>query len=206
MNTISGNIVTVEASQAALCFFIDQLAELAYSGDSMTIQSLSKYFQEHKHLFLAQAFEQTLKARYKEYFEQNLAECPDCGQDVKKHGVFPRKLDTLQGNVEIERPYFSCPNCKFGFFPLDQVLGLAPEKKQYDLQSLAAEFSAEVPFERASVLFEKATGVCFPDSRMHTMFTSFAGQLTLEEVIPSRDEIEGRINQISKQEKRRPIL
>lgn len=186
--------------------FIDQVADLVFSDETMTIKSLSMYFQEHKHLFLAQAFEQALKARHKDYIEQNRAICPGCEKEVARHGAFPRKFDTLQGSLEIERPYFYCRDCKLGFFPLDQALGLAPERKQYDLQALAAEFSAEVTFERASELFEKATGISFADSRMHSHFNSFAGQATLDEVIPSREEIENRINQVAKHNQFRPIL
>ena len=63
-----------------------------------------------------------------------------------------------------------------------------------------------MPFDRASELFEKTTGVSFTDSRMHDMFASFAGQAELEEVIPSKAAIEKRINQVKGQDKRRPVL
>ncbi len=147
-----------------------------------------------------------VETKYAEYLEQKKATCPCCEKTVRKQGDFSRQVDTRQGTSEIIRPYFYCQDCKYGFFPLDEVIGLSERQKQYDLQSLAAEFLAEMPFERASELFEKSTGVSFTDSRMHSLFASFAGQADLEDVVPSEEEIENRINQVKGQEKQRPIL
>ena len=41
-----------------------------------------------------------------------------------------------------------------GFYPFDQEQEIAPNKKQYDLQRAAAELFTEVPYERASQIFE----------------------------------------------------
>ncbi len=186
--------------------FAKSLADMLFSNSTMSLQDISKYIQENKQSFLGEVLTRVVQTKYADYLEQKKAVCPYCGQTVRKQGDFSRQVDTLQGTSEITRPYFYCRDCKYGFFPLDEAIGLSERQKQYDLQSLAAEFLAEMPFDRASELFEKTTGVSFTDSRMHSLFASFAGQAELEEVIPSREEIESRINQVRGRGKHRPVL
>ena len=88
---------------------------------------------------------------------------------------------------------------------MDETLELSSRKKQYDLQHLALEYLAEMPFERASELFEKTTGVSFSDHIMHDLFAEFADQMTIEDVIPSAEEINRRIESLATPDYRRPI-
>ena len=185
--------------------FSRSLAQMLFSG-KMTLLDISKSIQENKHAFLSEVMEKVIQTKYADYLEQKRAVCPCCGKEVPKQVDLTRKMDTLHGTTEITRPYFYCRACSHGFFPLDEALGLCERRKQYDLQGLAAEFLAEMPFERASELFKKTTGVSFTDSRLHSLFASFAGQADLEDVIPSKEEIDNRINQVKGQGKRRPIL
>ena len=195
-----------ELIREAVDKFAQSLSEILFSDNPMSLQDISNYIQEHKQSFLGEAVQKVVQTKYAEYLEQKKAACPCCGKTVCKQDDLSRQVDTLQGTSEIQRPYFYCRDCKYGFFPLDKAIGLSERKKQYDLQSLASEFMAEMPFERASDLFEKATGVSFTDSRMHSLFASFAGQADLEDVVPSEEEIDNRINQVKGQEKKRPIL
>jgi hypothetical protein len=182
--------------------FSRSLAQMLFSW-KMTLLDISKSIQENKHAFLSEVMEKVIQAKYVDYLEQKRAVCPCCGKEVPKQANLTRKMDTLPGTTEITRPYFYCRACSHGFFPLDEALGLCERRKQYDLQGLAAEFLAEMPFERASELFKKTTGVSFTDSRLHSLF---AGQADLEDGIPSKEEIDNRINQVKGQGERRPIL
>ncbi|MCF8109217.1 MAG: ISKra4 family transposase [Desulfohalobiaceae bacterium] len=195
-----------ELTRKAADAFAQSFAELFFSGELMTLQDISNHIQDNKQAFLSQVLEKFIQIKYADYLEQEQADCPCCGKEVSRQDILSRNVDTLQGTSEISRPYFYCRTCKHGFAPLDEALGLSERRKQYDLQALAAEFLAEVPFKRASELFEKTTGVSFTDSRMHSLFASFAGQAELEEVIPSKAEIKNRIKQVKGQGKRRPVL
>ena len=79
-------------------------------------------------------------------------------------------------------------------------------RKQYDLHQLALEYLAEMPFERASELFEKSTGVSFSDHILHDLFEEFSESLFLDDVIPTSEEIERRIDSLSTSGNRRPIM
>ena len=50
-----------------------------------------------------------------------------------------KTIESRHGEIEIERPYFYCRDCRTGYDPFDQELELAPERKQSDLQRAAAE-------------------------------------------------------------------
>lgn len=186
--------------------FAKSLFTAFFSDNAMKLQDISKYIQDNKHSFLSEVIQKVVQLKYADYLKQKRAACPCCGTEVVKQADLSRKVDTLHGTTELTRPYFYCRACVQGFFPLDEVLGLSERRKQYDLQGLAAEFLAEMPFERASDLFEKTTGVSFTDSRLHSLFASFAGQAGLEDVIPAKEEIESRIKEVKVQGKKRPIL
>jgi predicted RNA-binding Zn-ribbon protein involved in translation (DUF1610 family) len=43
--------------------------------------------------------------------------CPECGKEMRYKGLKDRGLATSVGEIELERAYFYCPDCKQGFFP-----------------------------------------------------------------------------------------
>jgi hypothetical protein len=185
---------------------VDSLKEDLLCEQPLSIGEISQSFQEKKQSFLGDLLEDFIRVHHQELFEQEIASCPLCGKQVKRHADTPRTIETLLGASTISRPYFYCRDCRHGFFPVDEALELSRRKKQTDLQSLALEFLAEMPFERASELFEKATGISFSDHRMHDLFASFADEATIEDIVPSSAEIDRRIKQVAASQKRRPVL
>lgn len=63
-----------------------------------------------------------------------------------------------------------------------------------------------MPFERASELFEELTGVSFSDHSLHELFESFSDEVTIEDVIPTREDIETRIDKVNDSKSWRPVL
>lgn len=176
------------------------------SKNPMTLKEMSDLFQGKKQEIASSMLQEFIQGKYASLLEQTHAECSECGKSIRKRNDSSRIVETLLGAVEISRPYFYCRDCKLGFSPLDQELEFSPRRKQDDLQQIALEFMAEMPFERASELFEKSTGVPFSDHRMHDLLSSFVDETTAEEVIPSAEEIARRIDEATTSEKRRPVL
>jgi hypothetical protein len=117
-----------------------------------------------------------------------------------------RTVETLVGAVQLERPYFYCPACHVGRYPLDEVLGLSPGRIQLDVQKAAAKLITEVPYDEAQRLFGDLTGMSMGSERMHTCTNQVAEGLTVLDVAPSRDEIERRIAEVAAGRFRRPVL
>src|SRR5262245_15448524 len=118
----------------------------------------------------------------------------------------PRCVETLVGAIELERPYFYCPVCRTGTSPLDEVLGLRAGRWQRDVQQAAVDLATEVPYETASTLFGRLSGIPVSSERMHTFTHQVAEGLPVVEVAPSREEIERRVAQVAAGRWRRPVL
>ena len=85
--------------------------------------------------------------------------CPRCARFLKARDPVQRTVETLVGSVQLERPYFYCPACHMGRYPLDEVLGLSPGRTQLDVQQAAAKLVTAVPYDEAQKLFGDLTGV-----------------------------------------------
>jgi len=46
------------------------------------------------------------------------AYCPECGEKARYKGMRRRQVVHKEGVSTLERPYYSCPHCGEGFFPL----------------------------------------------------------------------------------------
>jgi hypothetical protein len=132
--------------------------------------------------------------------------CPQCARLLTARDPVRRTVETLVGSVQLERPYFYCPACHMGLYPLDEVLGLSPGRTQLDVQQAVAKLVTEVPYDEAQKLFGDLTGVGVGSERMHTFTNHVAEGLTVLDVAPSRDEIERRIAEVAAGRWRRPVL
>lgn len=195
-----------EAVREAADRLVDRMSESLFASKGRSFLELSQALQEARQEFLGDLLGKLIEVEHRDLLSQQEASCPCCGKKVKKSADVPKKLESLQGSTTIRRPYFYCADCRYGFYPLDEALGLCRESKQQDLQKVALELLAEMPFERASDLFKKATGVSFSDHRMHGLFASFAEEAGVEDVIPSAAEIERRIEEVSAAEGKRPVM
>ena len=134
------------------------------------------------------------------------ARCPQCHRQLPARPVVARTVETMVGPVQVERPYFYCPSGCGGVYPLDQVLDLAPGRKQLDVQQAAAQVAIEMPYEEAHTLFSDLTGVPLGSERLHTFVHQAAEELSVLEVAPSRQEIAQRIEEMAAGGFRRPVL
>lgn len=190
----------------ALDTVLSGLKDAFLADNPLILKEMSDLLQGKKQEFGSYLLQEFIHGQYGPYLEQEWAICPHCGNKIRKNGLTTRKIETLLGFVTINRPYFYCRQCKYGFAPLDKALELAHRRKQDDLQQLAMEFVADVPFERASELFEKSTCVSFSNRSEHDLFSSFMDEASVSEVIPSADEIERRIDEAVTSKHRRPVL
>ena len=118
----------------------------------------------------------------------------------------PRCVETLVGAIELARPYFYCRGCRVGTYPLDEVLGLRAGRMQLDVQQAAVDLATEVPYETASTLFGRLSGIAVSSERLHTFTHQVAEGLSVLDVAPSREEIDRRVAQVAAGRFRRPVL
>ena len=132
--------------------------------------------------------------------------CPTCARLLPARGPVHRCVETLVGAVELERPYFYCQVCRTGTYPLDEALDVGAGRLQRDVHQAAVDLATEVPYETASTLFGRLSGITVSSERMHTVTHQVAAGLGVVEVAPSREEIDRRVAQVAAGRCRRPVL
>lgn len=185
--------------------FIDLLSPLLEKTPP-TLQEISSHFMLTRSVLLGGIMKTLTEEVTRQYREATHTDCPRCGKRVQRKRFDPKRVSTLNGAFDLERGYFYCDTCKFGFHPMDEALGLAREVHQYDMQEKFARFAAAMPYESASELFQQATGLA-PGTHFGHDNIRRIGELTaLETVIPDKEEIELRIADTQAGSDKLPVL
>ena len=171
-----------------------------------TLEQITRTVWELRQELTGRLATAVLEQRYRPEREQQHAPCPQCGREVAARGVVSRTVETVVGAVEVSRPYFYCVPCGQGFAPLDPVVGLAPGRKQFDLQQAAAKLAAEVPYETAQELFRELTGMTLSSAGLHELTNAVADGIGVLEVAPPREEITAQIAAVAAGRRWRPVL
>jgi hypothetical protein len=94
--------------------------------------------------------------------------CATCARLLSARPAVPRTVETLIGALEVQRPDFYCRHGHCGRYPLAEVLGLCAGRMQRDVQQAAVDLATEVPYETASTLIGRLSGLAVSSERMHT--------------------------------------
>jgi hypothetical protein len=143
---------------------------------------------------------------HQEERDREYLHCATCDRLLKARPARSRTVETLIGNFEVQRPYFYCRPCPLGYSPLDQNLGLSAGRIQLDVQQAAAELAIELPYETASTLFGRLSGLSVSSERLHTLTNQTAEGLSVLDVAPSREAIDKLVAQVAAGRHRRPVL
>ncbi len=172
----------------------------------LTLSQVSETIWELRQPLTASVAQTIVEHRHQEEHRRPHLHCATCERLLKARPTVPRTVETLVGAIELERPYFSCRQCQCGRYPLDEVLGLRVGRMQRDVQQAAVDLATELPYETASTLFGRLSGVAVSSERMHTLTHQVAEGLGVLDVAPSRAEIDRRVAQGAAGRFRRPVL
>ena len=187
--------------------WLDRLGDMMDDREKPSgLWGITEGIRRHREKLMNTVAMEWIEKEYASYLDQEYANCPICGRWLKRQDVCRRTLETMIGEITIRRPYFYCSVCRHGFYPLDEALGLSSRRKQYDVQEAAADLAKEVPYEKASQLFTKLSGVSMSDHVMHEIANAAGDDLSVLDVSPTRDEIAARIQEVSVGKKWRPIM
>jgi len=173
--------------------WVDELLPLFDEDRQPTIMQISELFTETRQKFLGACVQRLIEQRYADLLNQEYCPCPKCGKLCKKRRKHSKDMVTMQGPSTLMRPWFYCVDCSHGFYPLDEAIELSRKKHQFDVQNKAAKISADDTFRKGSEIFQDLTGQSISDHFIHETFEEVGAQAYLEDVIPSKEEIEERI-------------
>ena len=191
-----------------LDLFLDDLeAQMDSSQDKLpSLFELSTRVRQQRGGLTGSILQAYVLQRYGAYLEQTQADCPGCGRSLWARPTRPRTVETLVGELTLERPYFYCESCRHGFYPLDQALGLSAHAKQYDLQQAASALAVEMPFGEAANWMSQWTDGPISDEVLHGMVQQVGRPLTLLEVCPTPAQVQAAIAQVGAGKKWQPIM
>ena len=110
-----------------ISFISNRLDELESNFPMESITDISKSLFQNRSEIMGQAALALIEKKFGHLLDQRVCECPHCHRRIKaKSEKVRREIDTVVGPVTLYRPYFYCKRCSFGFYPLDDALGLSP--------------------------------------------------------------------------------
>jgi len=187
--------------------WLDRLGDMMGEKEKpSTLWGITDGIRRQREELMGTVAREWVKKEHASYLDQEHAECPICGKWLKRQDLCQRTLETMIGEITIYRPYFYCSVCHHGFYPLDEALSLSSRRKQYDVQEAATDLAKEVPYEKASRLFTKLSGIGMSDHVMHEVANTAGDDLSVLDVSPTRDEIVERIQEVAQGKKWRPIM
>lgn len=166
---------------------------------------ITRAILENKSEMLGQLTLAFVQKKHGHLVEQEYCECPKCKKRLKFRGKHKREVETHLGRFSLTRPYFYCIDCHFGFYPLDEVLGLSPSAKQYDVDDLGAWLASELPYETAEETYHRCTGGRLSVHHMHERVGEIASDLEILDVCPTKEEVEKKIAELKEGKFRRPV-
>ena len=176
-------------------FLNTRLDQIADKTTMEKIEDITGAIFRNKSEILGQMTLAFIKKKYFHLLDQDYCNCPKCNKNIKSWNKnAKRTIDSLGGCLDLYRPYFYCKDCKYGFYPLDEALGLAPSPKQYDIQDLEAWLSSELPFKTAAEAFKRCTGDALSADHMFETANRVGNGLNVVDVCPTKDEILEKID------------
>ncbi len=86
--------------------------------------------------------------------------CPHCGARRRVQSWRPRRVLTVCGRVEWERPWYTCGPCGQGWSPVDTTLAVAPRARlSAGMQDWLVRLGAATAFAEAQAWLEELTGL-----------------------------------------------
>lgn len=189
------------------CFdlWLDSMEEVV-TEEPTSLDALARAVFARRQELTAKVTEALVKQHHHQALDQKTVSCPQCGRLLPVRALVPRTIETLVGEVCLERPYFYCIQCERGFYPLDEALELAERRKQWDIQEAGARLAAEVPFATAQELFTQLTGLALSAPTTHEVVGEVGQGLGVLEVSPTCEEIAQRVAGVAQDKKQPPIL
>ncbi len=188
-------------------FLSQRLDQIAEQTTMEKLEDITGPIFRNKSEILGQITLGFIKKNHSHLLDQEYCNCPKCNKKIKAwNKKVKRTIESLGGCFDLYRPYFYCKKCGYGFYPLDAALGLASSPKQYDIQNLEAWLSSELPFETAAQAFKRCTSDTLSGDHMFETTNRIGKDLDILDVCPSKDEIEQKIDELSKGKFRRPVM
>jgi hypothetical protein len=144
-----GGKKTAAAVHQQIAWEVDRLLGLIFAARSKTgqidLEAVEMALRSTLHQAGAAALSQLL--RFAEPAEDHREIPCGCGQRAHYHELRTRSVLTAVGKAELSRPYYLCPYCHHGQFPVDAQLNVENKELSPGVRRMLALVGAEAPFD-----------------------------------------------------------
>lgn len=199
-----------EFSQKAITVFqswLENLRPVIEAESKPDLRELSDLFTKTRGELLGGCLKAAIEEIYRPFFEEKQHGCEYCGKTLSRKRITPKSCSTMQGEFELERPYFYCETCmSWAGHPLDIAVGLTRGRHQYDVQENITQLAADLPYELSAAHFERLTGITVGSHFAHATLNDVTKYARFEDAMPKTEDIEKRIDEASPQGKPPPVM
>jgi hypothetical protein len=104
-----------------------------------------------------------------------------CGGCARYVGRREKTFQTLLGPLRLERAYYLCPDCRRGWAPRDQALGLVGSRLSPGLMRMVGTVGSMVSFEEGSKLLDDLAGVQVPPKQVERTSKTLGHEIAQDE-------------------------
>lgn len=101
----------LEQAQKGIKKMLDELPEV---GD-ITLSDMEQATGVMGHSIMKQSLQKLAQGKQPEQIDP--IHCQACGKKMYRRGKRKKRVETLRGEIEIERQYYVCPKCGETYFP-----------------------------------------------------------------------------------------
>lgn len=101
----------LEQAQKAIKKMLDELPQ----ARDITLSDMEQATGVMGHSIMKQSLQKLAQEKQPEPVEP--VHCKGCGEKLYRRGKRKKRVETLRGEIEIERQYLVCPNCGASYFP-----------------------------------------------------------------------------------------
>jgi len=118
-------------------------------------------------------------------------DCPQCAEKMRYERQREASIRSLFGKVNYQRAVYVCDTCGNRHTAMDEDLGLRPNEMSAELERLAAQVGVQMPFARASALFEELTLVSLSDQSIDKAARAYGEEVAVYEQEQFQSACEG---------------
>ncbi|MEO7649235.1 MAG: ISKra4 family transposase [Bryobacteraceae bacterium] len=149
------------------------------SSDGLDLEAIETAARRQALGLAARAIEQRFNADSSDYAGAHLP-CP-CGDLARYAGRRVKSLQSVLGELKLERAYYHCQACCSGFYPRDRQLGIEKTSLSPAVVRMIGKVGAMVSFQEGSALLEELAGLDVDASQVERGAEALGDEIATDE-------------------------
>jgi hypothetical protein len=153
------------------------------TSDGIDFEAIETAARRQVLALAARAIEQRLNADTSDHAGPAL-DCP-CGQSARYAGRRIKVVQSILGELRLDRAYYHCPLCSSGFYPRDRQLGIERTGFSPATVRMIGTVGSMMSFQEGSQLLRELAGIGIDASQVERCAEALGGEIAADELVHS---------------------